>query len=352
MTALTLAKRTFFGLASAVLLATTLNGFAQTTQNSQTSAQATIPSTSAEFGLNLTACRFSFDWDTYFSELEAGTTDANPYLEQGCVAGQNVEFGEGDAYAALDIGQASTKAAFGEDPILGIYANQNYPAQSLNTYTEDGTTLVAIETAERNQASALPSIFSEQELQTIYSTGGERTAMPRIFSTGPDEYRTETDGQRVYRGGRCAVENGELFVRTERAGETFNPSLYGIDVEEPLEACARSVNGERLDEVEEQNLQVYQFVYEFAYPSAEQCQTYFEVDGETCATFFQNRYGRDLAGTISEHDRILSVYTYYGTFDDQYSQWVGWVNPDLNGPRADSEDEFIQAYDGYSVYAL
>ena len=320
--------------------------------NTNISSRATTPSTSSEFGLKLTACRYTFDWETYFADQEAGRTNSNPYIDQGCVSGENLDFSAGDTYADLEVGQASTKQAFGTDPILGIYTNGDYSAQSLSTYADNGSVLEEAETYERNEAAALDSIFTTSQLDTIYSTGGARTAMPRLFSTGPDEYRTKANGQRVYRGGRCGVEDGEIFVRTERAGEAFNPSLYGIDASNPEEACARSVDGQRLDKVEEQPLKAYQFIYEFTYPSAEQCDTYFGVDENTCLLFFRNRYGRDLAGKGETGNRTLSVYTYYGSFDDQYSQWVGWVNPDINGPRKDSDDGFVRAYDGYSVYAL
>lgn len=313
-----------------------------------------IPSASTEFGLSITACRYTFDWDTYITDQQAGRTTSNPYIDQGCVSEEDITTGfDGLKYSDLSVGQAATKTAFGDDVIVGVYDNGGFQAQSLDTYNANGSVDQSKAQADRSKAAGLDSIFTNEQLSTIFSTGGDRTAMPRVFSTGPDEYRTLANGTRVYRGGRCAIENGRIFVRTERDGEAFNPSLYGVDAEDPMSSCARKVNGERLDSVEDESLKVYQFVYEFNFPNAEQCEQLVPgIDENTCLNFFRNRYGRDLAGNGASGSRTLSTYTYYGSFDDQYSQWVGWVNPDIDGPRAQSDDGFIRAYDGYSVYVL
>jgi hypothetical protein len=344
--------------ASLTLLFSTVPGLAQSTaQNPGSPAVATIsaattPSTSSQFGLKITACRYTFDWDTYIADQKAGRANSNPYIDQGCVSGSSSDFKTGAKYSALEIGQPATKTAYGNDPIVGIFTNGTYKAQSLDTYKTDGTALKTEAISERNVVTSLNTVFTESQLNSIYSTGGAKTAMPRIFSTGPDEYRTLADGKKSYRGGRCKVENGKISVRTKRAGQDFNPSLYGVDPSKPLESCAREVDGKRLATVEDQNLKAYQFVYEFKFPTAAQCQDFFQVDATTCLTFFRNRYGRDLAGNSANVTRTLSVYTYFGSFDDLYSQWVGWVNPDIDGPRKTSDDGFVRAYDGYSVYGL
>lgn len=317
---------------------------------------ATVSSASAEFGTQITACRYTFDWDTYIADRDAGRTNSNPYIDQGCVAMDKAVPAsyEGLKYSDFAVGQASTKQAFGDDLVVGIHQNGDFAAQSLNTYNEDGSVKDSKPTFNRaDDASSLTSIFTTQQLDTIYSSGGDRTSIPRVFSTGPDAYRELADGSRVYRGGRCEINNGNISVRTQRAGEDFNPSLYGIDASDPATSCARKVNGERLASVEDELLKVYQFVYEFKYPSAEQCtQLVAGIDATTCLNFFRARYGRDLAGNGTSGNRTLSTYTYYGSFDDQYSQWVGWVNPDIAGPRSTADEGFLKAYDGYSVYAL
>jgi hypothetical protein len=318
------------------------------------SAQVTsIPSSSPTFGIDMTACRSTFDWNTFIADQRAGRTNTNPYIDQGCVSQKGVNATSGVTYASFSVGQASTKAAFGSDPVLGVFPNGNFPAQSLNTYNASGQVVASRPAVDRAQASGLSSTFTAAQLNEIFSTGGARTGMPRIFSTGPDTYTT-VNGRQVYQGGWCQVQNGQISVRTTRAGAPFDPSLYGRNPADPTSACARTVNGTKLPAVEDRNLQVYQFVYEFVYPTTQQCADWFGVDAETCNQFFQNRYGRDLAGDTNTNSgrRIISTYTFYGSFDDKYSKWVGWHNPDVNGPRLQSADGFVRGYDGYSVYEL
>jgi hypothetical protein len=347
----------FFAVAT--LAVPTISGLAQTNPGSPAVGinftQGTTPSASTTYGLQITACRYTFDWTTYLADQKAGRENSNPYIDQGCVATDNTVPATGYdnlTYASFPVGQDSTKQAFKNDPVVGIYSNKGFAAQSLNTYKFDGTVNKNKAIAERDEPAALPSIFTEAQLKEIYTTGGARTAAPRIFSTGPDEFRTLSNGTKVYRGGRCEVKAGNIVVRTKRAGEAYNPTLDGINPADPFKSCARQVNNERKANVEDQMYKVYQFVYEFTFPTAEQCQTNFGVDANTCLTFFRNRYGRDLAGNATTGTRTLSTYTYYGTFNDTYSKFVGWTNPDINGPRAQSEDGFVRAYDGYSVYSL
>jgi hypothetical protein len=373
---------------------------------------ATMPSTSAQFDIDLTVCKKTFDWDTFLDDLNAGITTTNPYEPQVCGAANTVRLNDviANGFTRYNQGQVSTAEAnayFGNDPILGIWNNSGRPAQNLGT----GSPAVT----NRNVASALPNIFTADQMNTIYSTGGSRTAMPRIFSTAyqdanndgvndMDRYdnlqkfisrnsgnrvnwgtcATQTNGtwqfdnskctkedvnlnqcitnnkfdrtlcEGVYVGGYCEANNGNIRMRRLRAGFNYDaPS--GRDPQNPNTACARTVNGTRLPAVEDRNLQVYQFVYEFEYPTAEQCGRIppAGVDFNSCLEFYQERYGRDLAGNndFNAGTRTMSTFTYYGSFDDKYSRWVGWRNPDVDtDARENSTDPLIRGYRGFSVY--
>ncbi len=314
-------------------------------------AQTTVPSSTPTYGIDLTACRYTFDWDQYIADQRANRTASNPYTSQGCVRQNGLNTTNGSKYSDFEVGQPNTKQAFGDDPVLGIFPNNGFAAQSINTYNTDGSVDGSKAVANRALVSNLGSIFTTDQLSQIYSTGGAQTGAPRIFSTGPDQYYTNSQDQRVYQGGWCKVENGNIVVRTTRDGNSFDASLYGRNPNDPSTSCARTVNGNRLPAVEDRNIQAYQFLYEFKYPTAAQCNDFFNVDETTCKTFFEGRYGGDLAGK-TEGNRIISTYTYYGTFDDAYSQWVGWVNPDINSPRKNAADAFLRGYDGFSVYSL
>ncbi len=259
-----------------------------------------------------------------------------PYISQGCVRQRNFKPITGAKYSNFYEGDISTKDAFGNDPVLGIFQNGDFPAQG--------------NVGNKNRAvlSGLINIFTRDQLKEIYSTGGARTGMPRVFSTGPDTYTINPDRTKVYQGGWCIVENGRIVVRTNRAGVPFDPSLYGRNPDDPWHACARQGK----TTVEDQNLQIFQHVWEIKYPSLAQCQQWFAVDLKTCSTFYRNRLGRDLAGNGISGNRIVYTMTFYGAFDDKYTKWVGWVNPDLNGSRRNSPDKFVQNYDGYSVFVL
>jgi hypothetical protein len=355
-----LIKSTLIGAFALSISLSSVSGLAQSTPtNANTTSVATptvastkTPSSSPVFGVDVTACFYSFNWDTYVADVRAGKT-SNPYDEKGCVTQGGVSTTSGVKYADFSNGQANTKQALGSTPVLGIFPNGSFTAQSLNTFKQDGSVDQTKQVSDRSKADGLSSVFSANQLSTIYSTGGAKTGLPRIFSTGPDSYSKNAQGQDVYQGGWCKVDGGNIVVRTERAGKTFDPNLYGRSPSTPETTCSRTVNGTRLSKVEDRNLQAYQFVYEFKFPSDTQCKDFFGVDPATCKDYFVNRYARDLAGVTNKSvTRTVSAYTYYGTFDDKYSQWVGWVNPDPNGPRRQGTDGFVRAYDGYSVYAL
>ena len=377
------------------------------------SAQAVnLPSSSAKFGIDITSCRATFDWTTYITDVRAGRTNSNPYIDQGCVTqfsaavdeNSNGMLDTGDVkvaqYSQFAVGAASVKTNFGSDPVLGIFPTtvgaKTYPAQMVNTFTTAGVVAGSKVATNRAVRAGLTSTFTTGQLSEIFSTSGGSAStsnMPRSFSTGPDTYSyfqnklnssqaivplsscltsgaydftlcsRVTQNQtacftnsaydsskcsREYQGGWCSISGGNITVRETRAGVAFNPANYGKDTANPSVACARPGKAT----VDEQNLGVYQFVYEFKYPTAAQCADYFGVDAATCNTFYQNAYGKDLAGdtNTTTGSRILSVYTFYGSIDDLYSKWVGWVNPDVNGPRATSTDSFVRSYDGFSVY--
>ncbi len=355
-----LTKTVFISIFAFTTAISSVSGLAQSTPtntNTTTTATPTVagnttPSSSPAFGVDITACFYTFNWDTYIADVRAGKS-SNPYDEKGCVIQQGVTTTAGTKYSDFTKGEATTKQALGTTPVLGIFPNGSFAAQSLSTFKQDGSADQTKQVSDRSKADGLTSVFSTNQISTIYSTGGAKTGMPRIFSTGPDQYTKNTAGQDVYQGGWCKVEGGNIVVRTERAGKAFDPNLYGRSPATPETTCSRTINGTRLPKVEDRNLQAYQFIYEFNFPNDTQCKDYFGVDAATCKDYFVNRYARDLAGVTNKSvTRTVSTYTYYGTFDDKYSQWVGWVNPDPNGPRRQGADGFVRAYDGYSVYAL
>ncbi|NJL96550.1 hypothetical protein HC864_01890 [Candidatus Gracilibacteria bacterium] len=142
---------------------------------------STTPSSTPTYGIDMTACRFTFDWATYVADQRAGRTASNPYTSQGCVRQNGLNSVSGAKYSDFSVGQVDTKTAFGSDPVLGVFPNGNQPAQSLNTYKDDGTVLDSKESKDRSKVANLNSIFTSSQLSEIYSTGGSRTGMPRIF---------------------------------------------------------------------------------------------------------------------------------------------------------------------------
>jgi len=325
--------------------------------NFQTTA-STASVESPTFGLDLTACRAEFDWEQYIQDSQNGIQNSAPYNDQDCVVQTGIvqdQQIQQRYYKDFAIGSAETKAAFGNDPVIGIFPNtgadgNTYTAQGIQDKTEQQINS-NFDNVDRSKLASLTNVFTQQDLNEIYSTTGGQytTGIPRIYSTGPDQYTTNAQNQQVYQGGWCYVENGEIKVRTERQGVAFNPGLYGRDVSTPETSCAR--NGQ--DRVEDRNLQVYQFVFEIPYPTADQCNEWWGVDAETCNTFYQNALGRQLAGdtAMDYGDRLVYAYTFYGSFDDQYSKWVRWATPDV-GNRADATDGFIRSYNGYTAFEM
>jgi len=306
--------------------------------------------------LSVKVNRYTFDWQTFIADRQAGITDSNPYIFQGYVEDDDVTTNgivNKTHYSQFTHGD---KAIFGDDPVLGIFPNAGMPAQSINTYTDAGVVIASVIPIDRSQLNALTTpdqIFTSSQIDIIFSTipADQRatrvTGVPRIYSTGLDEFKGD-----IYQGGWCKVENGEIIVRTSRVGQPLSHIFLNIEnrsAATPETSCAREVNGIRLPMVEDRPLKVCQSIYEYILPTPTQCWEWFNSDN----TFFNNRYARCLAGdTSGEAKRVLSIETLYGAFDDHYNQWVGWTNPDINGPRKSSSDDFIQTYDGKSVYSM
>ncbi len=323
---------------------------------------SSLTSPSSNYILSVKTNRYTFDWQTFIADLQAGITDSNPYIFQGYVEDDEVTTNgivNKTHYSQFTHGD---KNIFGDDPVLGIFPNAGRPAQSINTYTytDTGTVASSVTPVDRSQLSTLLTpnqIFTNSQLDIIFSTipADQRvtkvTGVPRIYSTGPDEFKGDQ-----YQGGWCKVKNGEIIVRTSRAGQPLSNTFLNIQnrsVATPETSCAREVDGIRLSRVEDRPLRIFQGIYEYIFPTPTQCWEWFNMDSRDGNTFYNNRYARDLAGdTSGQAKRILSIETLYGAFDDQYSQWVGWTNPDVNGPRKSSSDDFIQTYDGKSVYSM
>jgi hypothetical protein len=373
-----------------------------------------ISTASAKFDIDLTVCKKTFDWEIFLQDLNNNVPNSNPYSPSVCGPENTLRITDIKSngfinYNQAQVGTAQAKAFFGNDPILDIFQNQGRPAQSIGVNSPAPV--------DRSVASSLPSIFTTEQLNQIYSTGGARTGMPRLFFTGYQDanndgindrdvynplrkFISRASGRQVnygtcatqqpngtfifdtnkcnkvdttnvseclingvfspnlceatYIGGICEAVNGQIRVRERRAGFPYN---YTADSNPatPQTSCARIVNGQRLPAVEERNLQVYQFLYEFRYPTAAQCARIppAGVDFNSCIEFYQARYGRDLAGNndLNSGSRTLSTYTFYGSFDDKNSRWVGWRNPNVDiDTRNNSNDSLVRGYRGFSVY--
>jgi len=321
-------------------------------------AITTIPSASSPFGIDLTACRLSFDWVQYVADQRAGLTSSSPFVDQGCVTQlglyQNGAL-QKTTYSSFTTGTPATKAAFGNDQVVAI------SSQNLNAYNPDGSLKATKTSQNRTNNTDLTQIFSANYKNRIYPGGGPKTGIPKFFSTGTNTFSTDSQGQ-IYDGGWCKIENGLISVRTNWAGTPINPALYGKNVNDPSTACA--MQGKTT--VEDRNLKAYQYLFEIKYPTNQECKDWFGFnDGNVaqCQTFFKNRYGGSLNGNTTTGNRILAVYTFYATWDDGGApvkngnaitsfNFLGWENPDVNGPRKTDSDSFVRNYDGFSTYVL
>lgn len=359
----------FSALAILGVLSTGVSAFAAIPPTPTVNPASAIDSaTNPIFAADLTSCLEIFNWSKYLADLAKGITNSNPYDKQDCVRQNNIAFngtrtvtknGSGQvtavnynvgarqfsktAYKDFEVGQANTRTAFGNLPVLGIFPNGSYSAQALNSYDIDGTTKATVANNDRSDKAGLSSIFLNSELSQIYSTGGDRNGMPRIPYTGADRFENDT-----WLGGFCKAEGGKLKMKNivDGQGNVFTPADYDENVNSPITTCrwpdsqaTRTSNPVLFDPegvVKDQNLAVYQYVYKIPYPKDKaECDTLFPKafsDYTKCLDWFQTRYSLPLTGSKTGN-ALYYTYTYYGTFDDKYTQWVGWVNPDINKAR-------------------
>jgi hypothetical protein len=383
---------------------------------SVTPATAADSSSTPLYGIGMTSCLEVFNWVQYMADLNAGITNSNPYDKKGCVRDATVAIngsrtvtknaqGQVTAvsynvgspivsktkYNQFTIGQATTKAAFGELPVLGVFPNAGLPAQALNTYEITGAVQQAVAPVDRSIKEGLPSIFPEAKLAQIYTTGGDRNGVPRSPYTGPATFGANGS----WLGGMCVVRGGKLVTRStgdDRIpfnGNFFTPESYGLNNNTPITTCswpntAETVNAGVYDPegvVKDNLLQVYQFTYQIPYPTDyAQCTALFPgsfANYEACIGWFRTRYSKPLTGTATGNS-LYYTYTYYGTWNDVYTGWIGWENPDINKARRnfvttateaelraffgdnttsaallkERYEAFVRGADGYSVYAI
>lgn len=324
-------------------------------------ANPSIPAASDKYGLDITMCYSEFDWATKIADTNAGRTQSEPYIDFGCVSQTNVYVDDNrdgvfqaneikvPNYRDFNRGSAVVRTEAAAYPVLGLFPNQGRPAQSI-----PGVTPVNL--AETRN---LRTVFSTEQMNELCFQGNCTAGTGLVFSTGPDQFRrnqdgsvmTNAQGQRTYQGGWCTVENGQLKVRDTRAGEQY---IVPADraVATPNTSCARTVNGTRLPAVEQTNMQVYQFIKTRRYPTAQECAAWFNIDGPSCNTFFQEKYGKNLAGDtdFTRGTEVVRIRTFLGAFDHRYSKWVGWANTNLNSPYTQSPEGYVRTYDGTSVY--
>ena len=361
-----------------------------------TAAQSTDYSSSTPiFGIDLTSCLSVFNWQDFTDDLRAGR-NSSPFDDKGCVtqkdvttngtrtlSGNNATYNVGNSavkvakYKDFAIGTPATKTVFGEMPVLGIFPNGANTAQNISTFNLNASVKTAGTTNDRSQVANLPTIFSSKILSEIYSTGGAKTGTPRIPFSGENVFVKGTNGEPTFMGGWCKVENGKISVRTKFEGtyegkpftQNVNPADYGIDVNNPAKACAWSdaYKTEPKDYplwdngfTKDTNLQAYQFVYTvpFAKTLAE-CNSWFPgafKDYDTCLNWFRTKYGTLLAGNKTTGTSLNYVLTYYGAFDDKYTGFRGWTNPDIAGPRVNYEInstlEEIVAFGGHDEKSI
>jgi hypothetical protein len=333
-----------------------------------TPASAIDSSTNPIYALDQTSCLEVFNWSKYLADVNNGITNSNPYDQKDCVVQNNIAYNgtrtitkDNSAkptnitynvgarqfaktkYADFAIGQASTKTAFGNLEVLGVFPNGSRNAQALNAYDVDGTQRGSVAPVDRSVKEGLSSTFTTAQLNTLYSTGGTREGMPRICYTGPDIFQND-----LWIGGFCKVEGGKFKAKVigpDKNGDTWTVSDYGEDPNSMITTGRWPQNSDTVAKglydpegvVKDQNLGVYQFVYKIPFPKDKaECDSWFPKafsEYEKCLSWFQERYSLPLAGTKSGN-AVCYTYTYYGAFDDKYTQFVGWNNPDIGKARS------------------
>jgi hypothetical protein len=337
-------------------------------------ASACDSSSTPIYYLNFTACLQEFNWAKYVADLRNGTP-SNPYVDKGCVSQSNVTTNgtrtitkngnnvtgvtynigniqiNQDQYKKFGIGSTATKTAFGELPVLGVFPNGNQPAQNLSSFNADGSVNTAKTPVNRADVANLGTVFSTADLNKIYSTGGARTGLPRSPFTGPEKFITQ-NGQSVFQGGFCKAENGKIVIRNKFEGLNeqgqnlsfpITPADFGLNANAPITACAWPDQQIYKDAglfdngvVKDNGLFVYQYLFKVPFPANNaECNSLFPGafnNFESCIQWFRDRYSKLFTGQATGN-ALYYTYTYFGAYDDKYSQFVGWTNPDLNGPR-------------------
>jgi hypothetical protein len=327
-------------------------------------------STTPLYGINLTSCLEVFNWQQYMLDLASGITNSNPYDKFDCVREESLVVngtrtvstnasGEVTSvdynittptvgktqYRDFTVGQTSTRNAFGDLPVLGIFPNSGQPAQSLNTYDVNGTLQQSEPVADRSVQSGLDSIFDTQKQDLIFTTGGSRDGMPRIPYTGQETFIGD-----IWQGGTCTVENGRIVTRSKatnpivRNGRNFGVEDFGFNPDDPITTCAwpdepQHITNDVYDPegvVKDRLLEVYQFVYKVPYPADfTECNSIFPGafnDYNSCISWFRERFSVPFTGQATG-DALYQTLTYYGAWNDVYERWVGWENPDVGKAR-------------------
>lgn len=348
-------------------------------------ATTTLPSASSPFGIDLTACRYTFKWEKvnpndpnerngYIEDAKANLLPSNPWTDQGCVTQKNL-YTNGTLtkakYADFEsANNANIKAAFGNDLVQAI------SEQNLDTYSDTSTKLQDYPSYNRTQASSLTSIFNPEYLRGVYAsyTGGKTPTtpyIPRIFYTGVDEFKT-VSGSEIYYGGPCKIVDGVITVRTNYAGRGLGSAIFRdkggnrvvIDTANPTKTCARAFDGDTA--IRNANLQAYQFIYDRSYPTTAQCTKLgdiFNYGTEGCNAYYRRILGQRLNG-VATGTRIQAISTYYATYDDGGNpaigsdnsltsfNWKSWVKADVAGPRQADTRPSVRAHDSYSTYVI
>lgn len=313
-------------------------------------AASSTPSASSSYNVDVFACRFTFDWATYIVDQKAGRRTSNPYTDQGCVNDYLV-YQNGvqrvKKYKDFAVGTPQSKSNFGDDEVLGV-TSQNLDLFQMEAKDSAPVKLATTTSIDYTKPDSIVKTFNTEELANIYKSNpnGPKNYIPRFFRTGVDEFRV-VNGDEIYYGGPCYIENGVIKVRTNYAGRGLNSVDFGyaIDQNNAETACARRDFNKT--SVEDMSLRTYQFIYERVYPTTDQCKELnliFNYGAEGCVKFYQRTLGGKLNGK-TDGSRFLAVYTYKGTFDDggrsfvgtdgrvNMFNWVKWKVPELNGAR-------------------
>jgi hypothetical protein len=297
---------------------------------------------SSNFTVDMTACKRTFNWEQYLQNLKNGRTNSAPYTKEGCVNqtqlavnGQlNVQ-----KYKNFEVGQQSTKNSFGELNVLALTEQNNHS----KTFQQDVNYL---------QKQNLDKIFTQEQLNTI-------------FSSIDGNYSQASGMPKYYHNGHCTTKNGELKYVDEVDGEPFDPTKEGLreyvndrDCAAPADWTTGTLDENTGETTVETSLQVYQFVYEVPYPNQQQCNqlmsdpiNWFNSQ-QACSRFYETWQGKYVAGddNLDNGSKFVYTDTFFGSFDDQMTQWVGWREPEV-GNREDLTAEDFNGYESRAGYA-